>query len=136
MASSIVGCPSRVSKASGNDSKQSLMVPVAQRILTGASLFFLPDGCNRATASYEIKHPWAPKSMSAETGTPFSSASIIRNDFMGSRLSGRFEFQKGLCLQGDSGASSNGEYNGCNASEDSGAPDNDQGNGFSGSRPE
>ena len=43
-------------KASGNDSKQSFMVPVASRIPTGASIFFLPDGCTSAAASYEIKH--------------------------------------------------------------------------------
>jgi hypothetical protein len=64
-----------VSKASGNDSKQSLMVSVAPRILTGASTFSLPDGCNHAAALYEIKHH-----MSAETGTPFRSASMIRSE--------------------------------------------------------
>ena len=55
-ASSYIGCPLRVSKASGNDSKQSLMVPVSPRIMTGAFIF-LPDGCNAAGALYEIKHP-------------------------------------------------------------------------------
>jgi hypothetical protein len=45
------------------------------------SIFFLPDGCNLAAASYEIKDPWAPESMSTETGTPFSYASMIRSDF-------------------------------------------------------
>ena len=99
-ASSIVGWPFRVSTASGNDSKQSVMVPVAPRILTGASIFFLPDGCNRAAASYQIKHPWAPESMSAETGTQFSSVSMIRSVLRGSIKSGLFIFQMGPCLQG------------------------------------
>ena len=55
-ASSIVVCPLRVSKASGNDSKRSLISPLAPRVLTGTSVFFLPDECNRAAASNEIKH--------------------------------------------------------------------------------
>jgi len=48
--------PLRVSKASRNASKQSLMYPVTPRIPTEASIFFSPDRYNRTAASYEIKH--------------------------------------------------------------------------------
>jgi len=67
-------------RASGNDSEKSLMVPVAQRISTGASILFLPDGCNCAAALDEIKHPWAPESMSTETGSPSSSAAMTGSE--------------------------------------------------------
>ena len=82
--SSIIGCPLGVSKALGNDTKQSLMVPLAPRILTGASVFFFSRLVQSCWRFIRDKEPVSTRVDQIDLGFK----------------SGVFEFQMGPRLQG------------------------------------